>query len=545
MRLRAASIPFAYAAAIEVVSTTGAARLVPAPSGDRLAELLPAYNPIPAGASNVIVATDLLRTVGGFDPTFAHLADWDLWVRLAEAGRAVACDEPLVGYRLHPASMRSTAGGALAELARFDRVHGRGRRPPPERIWFYRWLADGQLLAGRRASAAGTTLRGALRCRSRADSIRAARIMLGRGGALPRGPDPAPDADWLRPLLPGPASRSSRSPRRSEVRSSCESSDREWTPSSGRCDYSSVPAGVALVYHGIHDQRSADGPTLDDVGAGTFSRQLEYVQSRFRLVPAGRLREAALGRRRGERFPLAVTLDDDLRSHVDVALPILRAASAPATFFLTGASLDGPSSFWWERVERALASEVGEELIGTRDPAEAVAIVADLPVERRNELADELLERLGGEEDGSGLRAAQVAEMTAAGCEVGFHTRDHQRLTTLDAPALERAMNVGIDELARSLGVRSADHRLPARRRRRTGGRGRPRRRIRSRLHDSRPRRPRRRRSFPHGSSLPERDVDRGLRVPDHPRDPAGGQWPLRDPPEAAHGRFVPCAPRP
>ena len=114
-------------------------------------QLLAAYNAIPAGASNVVVTTDLAREVGGFDPSFGHLADWDLWVRLAAAAPGAACDEPLVGYRLHSQSMRSTAGGAFAELARFDRMHGRPGRVPPGRIWFYRWLADGQLLAGRKA----------------------------------------------------------------------------------------------------------------------------------------------------------------------------------------------------------------------------------------------------------------------------------------------------------------------------------------------------------------------------------------------------------
>ena len=175
----AAGASFAYAGVILVTADRGLVTIADPPPADRLPQLLAAYNAIPAGASNVVVTTDLARAVGGFDPSFGHLADWDLWVRLAAAAPGAACDEPLVGYRLHSQSMRSTAGGAFAELARFDRMHGRPGRVPPGRIWFYRWLADGQLLAGRKAAAAATSLRGALRCRSRARRD-------------PSGADPAP-----------------------------------------------------------------------------------------------------------------------------------------------------------------------------------------------------------------------------------------------------------------------------------------------------------------------------------------------------------------
>ncbi len=125
----AARASFAYAGVILVTADRGLVTIADPPAPDRLPQLLAAYNAIPAGASNVVVATDLAREVGGFDPSFGHLADWDLWVRLAAAAPAAACDEPLVGYRLHPQSMRSTAGGAFAELARFDRMHGRPGPP--------------------------------------------------------------------------------------------------------------------------------------------------------------------------------------------------------------------------------------------------------------------------------------------------------------------------------------------------------------------------------------------------------------------------------
>src|SRR5207248_5880950 len=56
-------------------------------------------------------------------------------------------------------------------------------------------------------------------------------------------------------------------------------------------------------------------------------------------------------------FPIAVTFDDDLASHLQLALPILRRTGVQATFFLTGATLRGPFSFWWERLQRAVDAD--------------------------------------------------------------------------------------------------------------------------------------------------------------------------------------------
>jgi peptidoglycan/xylan/chitin deacetylase (PgdA/CDA1 family) len=453
----AARASFAYAGVILVTADRGLVTIADPPAPDRLPQLLAAYNAIPAGASNVVVATGLAREVGGFDPSFGHLADWDLWVRLAAAAPAAACDEPLVGYRLHPQSMRSTAGGAFAELARFDRMHGRPGPPPQGRIWFYRWLADGQVLAGRTLAPAVTSLRGALRCRSRADAIRAARILLRRGAAGSSAPPPVPaaaGAEWLRSLLPAANAVTAPAPshggaKRRLRQSAATALDRALRRSGLR-------AGIALVYHGIRDERAGDpgsAAVVPAVTAATFREQVRHLAANYRLVPAGELRGAALARRRGEPFPLAITFDDDLRSHLELALPILAAAAAPATFFLTGASLHGPASFWWERLERALGSDVGPAVLGTDDPDRAVAAVAALPANERDELSTALLERLGGEEDESGLRSEHVAALAASGCEIGFHTRDHERLTTLDDATLGRAMRDGADELERAAGA--------------------------------------------------------------------------------------------
>ena len=132
---------------------------------------------------------------------------------------------------------------------------------------------------------------------------------------------------------------------------------------------------------------------------------------------------------------------------MDVVLPILRETGSTATFYLTGASLHAPASFWWDRIDRALAAGQGRELLGTTDPRQAIATASALPPEERDELSTDLLRQLGGELETAGLRAEHVAEIGSAGCEIGFHTRDHERLPGLSDTDLDRAMRDGVADL--------------------------------------------------------------------------------------------------
>ena len=52
--------------------------------------------------SILLVRADVLRAVGGFDPTLQFGEDWDLSVKLVEAHRVVALDEVLVHRSAHP-----------------------------------------------------------------------------------------------------------------------------------------------------------------------------------------------------------------------------------------------------------------------------------------------------------------------------------------------------------------------------------------------------------------------------------------------------------
>lgn len=55
--------------------------------------------------SSMLCERELLLELGGFDPRFSQCADWDLWIRLAQATSVAMLPEPLVCYRQHAGNM--------------------------------------------------------------------------------------------------------------------------------------------------------------------------------------------------------------------------------------------------------------------------------------------------------------------------------------------------------------------------------------------------------------------------------------------------------
>ena len=201
-------------------------------------------------------------------------------------------------------------------------------------------------------------------------------------------------------------------------------------------------AGLAVYYHRVGDpQGDPRRELVPRMGTALFSRQLRYVRRHFALVRASELLDAARGRRPGEPFPLAVTFDDDLACHRRVALPILSNTRVPATFFLSGASLDRPGWFWWEVLD-----ESGGDVL-----AEAERLLS-LDAGSRAAATDMLVQAAGDPPADAGMRGADVAALAGAGHEVGFHTLRHQLLPVLDDEALAEAMTEGREALERWAG---------------------------------------------------------------------------------------------
>jgi peptidoglycan/xylan/chitin deacetylase (PgdA/CDA1 family) len=217
--------------------------------------------------------------------------------------------------------------------------------------------------------------------------------------------------------------------------------------------------GIGLVYHRVGEP--AGDPRRELVPAlatSLFEAQVRHLASRYRVVAASDLLNATRDRPRGGRFPVAITFDDDLPSHLEVVAPILTSAGATATFYVTGASLRGPHRFWWERLQAAVDRNLDLASLGLGPARGGTGIhevgrrIQDLPPGARDELDAKLQQLVGPDPPEAGLRAEGLRRLAASGVEIGFHTRRHDLLPALGADELEHALRDGRGELEQVVG---------------------------------------------------------------------------------------------
>ncbi len=202
-------------------------------------------------------------------------------------------------------------------------------------------------------------------------------------------------------------------------------------------------AGVALLYHGIDDWCGDPMKELvPTVRPSLFKEHVDHLRRRYELVTASELPAAVARRRRGGRFPVAVTFDDEHHNHRPVAAATLERAGLRGTFFLTGSSMAGPRRFWWERLQDAFDRRLLDEDLVQRMPdpvAEAARTcsikatgdaVTHVAPAARYEIWHALGEALGDDPPGSGMRREDIRALAAAGHEIGFHTLRHTSCPT-------------------------------------------------------------------------------------------------------------------
>lgn len=74
-----------------------------------------------------LLRRDVVLRVGGYDGTFDNCEDLELFDRMAEAGPMLAIPEPLLLYRVHPASVSMTRFFNMRRLAGFVQARQRAR----------------------------------------------------------------------------------------------------------------------------------------------------------------------------------------------------------------------------------------------------------------------------------------------------------------------------------------------------------------------------------------------------------------------------------
>jgi peptidoglycan/xylan/chitin deacetylase (PgdA/CDA1 family) len=224
--------------------------------------------------------------------------------------------------------------------------------------------------------------------------------------------------------------------------------------------------GIALVYHRVAaEQGDPDQELVPAIAVDTFRQQLRHVRRWYRVVAASELPDAVASRRRGERVPIAITLDDDLLSHRTYAAPALRDAALTATFFLGSCDSPPAERYWWELLQGARDSnilissmlpEVDEALIAkaiARIPKALRDVgrsIESLPVAVRAGVLERLRQHI--QSVNPGLTRADVADLAEQGFEVGFHTVRHDPLPGLDDAQLQAALQDGRRELEHTVG---------------------------------------------------------------------------------------------
>ena len=223
---------------------------------------------------------------------------------------------------------------------------------------------------------------------------------------------------------------------------------------------------TVLIYHRVLPEPDPLRP--GDVTEAELRWQVRALASAFRVLPLGeaveRLRAGSLPAR-----AVAVTFDDGYADNHERALPILREAGLPATFFVTTGTLGG--CMWNDAVVEAVRAMPGERVdaraagLGVL-PAEAgtgrrAALTAILDALRRVG-RDERDEAVAGLLEAAGIRApaglmmvpAQVRALRTAGMEVGAHTVTHPILARIPDTEARAEIADGRDALEGLLGER-------------------------------------------------------------------------------------------
>ena len=189
---------FVYSAMVAIDPAGEVIEVLPCPPVDDVRRLLRRQNVLRC-PSSVMARADLVRRVGALDENLNELTDWDFFIRLVDAGRAAAVDEPLVGYLVHPQNRRLRQDSDVEREFRYLAAKHAGSGLPLERAGFSRWVAMGHLRAGRRLEAVRVYLASAVRDRNPGNALRAGAALVGerafrlRRRLVAEKPDPA----WL------------------------------------------------------------------------------------------------------------------------------------------------------------------------------------------------------------------------------------------------------------------------------------------------------------------------------------------------------------
>lgn len=108
---------------------------------------------------------------------------------------------------------------------------------------------------------------------------------------------------------------------------------------------------VILMYHRVIELSS--DPWQLSVSPRHFAEHLKILQQNYRILSLHDL----LSSLKNARLPkqgVVLTFDDGYADNLWNSKPLLEKYEVPATVFISSGSLDNPTEFWWDNLERAL-----------------------------------------------------------------------------------------------------------------------------------------------------------------------------------------------
>ena len=207
---------------------------------------------------------------------------------------------------------------------------------------------------------------------------------------------------------------------------------------------------LIVTYHRFSD--IADGRTTTDK---MFEEQVSYLSQHYSLVPLSSIANSLTN---GKSLPprtAAITIDDGFKDAYDVAFPILKRHSAPATVFVITDFLDGKTWLWTDKLRylthrlpagpitlKVHDRECAFDLNGESSRLNAATKVNDILKKLPSRVKDTAIAELA-----SGVNVdipaappveyapmswQQAVEMDSNGVEIGSHTVTHPILPNVD-----------------------------------------------------------------------------------------------------------------
>jgi peptidoglycan/xylan/chitin deacetylase (PgdA/CDA1 family) len=212
-----------------------------------------------------------------------------------------------------------------------------------------------------------------------------------------------------------------------------------------------APEGVGkgrLCIINYHRVLEAFDPLLEsEPDIKTFRREMELLADCFNVLPLN----AALQILATQRMPpraVCITFDDGYRSTHDLALPILKELSLPATVFITTGYV-GEGNMWNDRIIEAVRRlpcgqyDLRELALGIytiqtlQDRKNAIRKLTEnskyLPPKARLDLTLRLESLAGGVFNNNFMLTPEmISNLATQGMEIGGHTITHPILTSLE-----------------------------------------------------------------------------------------------------------------